>query len=126
MTALPSRAGGQCSRAQRLVSFPCPPSNDRTTAVPGFLTWSYALLAALAILFISFSAIAQEGGTVSGIVVSSWDGTPLSGVVVTVRGTTLAAQTGADGRYQLHDVPSGDQVLRFSKSGYAAAVVTDA
>ncbi len=70
-------------------------------------------------------ARAQEVGAVSGIVVSTWDGTPLAGVVVTVRGTTLATQTGANGRYSLTNVPVGDQVLRFSKSSYASAVVTD-
>jgi outer membrane receptor protein involved in Fe transport len=70
-------------------------------------------------------ARAQGLGTVTGVVVSTWDGTPLPGVVVTLRGTTLAAQTDATGRFQLSNVPSGDQVLRFSKSGYAAAVVTD-
>ena len=70
-------------------------------------------------------APAQEGGTVAGLVISTWDGTPLPGVVVTVRGTTLASQTGATGRYAISNVPPGDQVLRFSKSGYASAVVTD-
>src|SRR5882724_390648 len=69
---------------------------------------------------------AQEAfGTVSGVVVNTWNGTPLAGVVVTVRGTTLAAQTDLSGRYELKNVPPGDQVLRFSKAGYASAVVTD-
>jgi outer membrane receptor protein involved in Fe transport len=68
---------------------------------------------------------AQEGGTVAGIVVNTWNGTPLPGVIITVRGTTLAVQTDEHGRYQLKSVPPGDQVLRFSKSGFAAAVVTD-
>jgi outer membrane receptor protein involved in Fe transport len=45
--------------------------------------------------------------------------------VVTVRGTTLATQTDANGRYQLNGVPPGDQALRLSKSGFASAVVTD-
>jgi hypothetical protein len=46
-------------------------------------------------------------------------------VTVTVRGTTLAATSDAQGRYQLNGVPVGDQVVRFSRAGYAAAVVTD-
>lgn len=49
----------------------------------------------------------------------------MPGVIVTVRGTTLATQTDATGRYELKNVPIGDQVLRFSKSAYASAVVTD-
>jgi hypothetical protein len=68
---------------------------------------------------------AQEVGSVGGLVVSSWDGAPLPGVTVTVRGTTLAAQSSAAGRYQLNSIPVGTQVLRFSKSGFASAVVTD-
>jgi outer membrane receptor protein involved in Fe transport len=68
---------------------------------------------------------AQETGGVSGVVVSSWDGSLLSGATVTVRGTTLAAQTDSTGKYQLSSVPAGEQVLRFSKSSYAAVVVTD-
>jgi len=78
-----------------------------------------------AVILVASHAVAQESGIVSGLVVSAWDGTPLPGVAVTVRGTTLAAQTEANGRYELRNVPSGDQVLRFSKSGFATAVVTD-
>lgn len=70
-------------------------------------------------------AHAQEGGTVSGVVVSTWDGTPLPNVVVSVRGTTLATQTDASGRFELKNVPPGEQVLRFSKSGYASAAATE-
>jgi outer membrane receptor protein involved in Fe transport len=79
----------------------------------------------LLIVIIARAAYAQEGGTVTGVVVSTWDGTPLPSVVVTIRGTTLATQTDGNGRYELKNVPSGDQVLRFSKSGYASATVTD-
>ena len=53
------------------------------------------------------------------------DGSPLSLVTVSVRGTTLANQTDATGTYELKNVPSGDQVLRFSKSGFESAVVTE-
>jgi outer membrane receptor protein involved in Fe transport len=71
------------------------------------------------------STSAQDLGSVSGLVVSAWDGAPLSGAVITVRGTTLAIQTGGEGRFLLNGVPLGDQVLRLSKSGYAAATVTE-
>ncbi|MFO1487238.1 MAG: TonB-dependent receptor [Verrucomicrobiota bacterium] len=59
------------------------------------------------------------------MVVSSWDATPLAGVSVTLRGTTLATQADPSGRFELKNVPPGNQVLRFSKSGYASAAVTD-
>ena len=68
---------------------------------------------------------AQDTGTVAGLVVSSWDGAPLTGVAVSVRGTTLATSTDARGQYQLDKVPAGEQALRFSKSGFATAVVTE-
>jgi hypothetical protein len=85
-----------------------------------------ALFAALLLSFVSITTNAQEiGGSVSGVVVNTWNGTPLVGVVVTVRGTTLAAQTDLSGRYELKNVPTGDQVLRFSKAGFASTVVTD-
>lgn len=71
------------------------------------------------------SAQDQESGSVSGVVINNWDGDPLSGAVVSVRGTTVAVQTDATGRYELNNIPPGEQVLRFSKSGFASAVVTD-
>jgi len=68
---------------------------------------------------------AQETGSISGVIIESWDGRALGGVAVTVRGTTLATTSDAQGRFQLGGVPAGDQVVRFSRAGYAAAVVTD-
>ena len=76
-------------------------------------------------LLLAVSAPAQDTGSVTGVVVNTWDGAPLPLVAVSVRGTTLATQTDAAGRYQLNEVPPGVQVLRFSKSGFASAVVTD-
>lgn len=71
------------------------------------------------------SGWAQETGAISGAIIEGWDGRPLAGVAVTVRGTTLATTTDAQGRYLLQGVPAGDQVVRFSRSGYATAVVTE-
>lgn len=67
----------------------------------------------------------QEFGTIGGTILESWEGKPLGGVAVTLRGTTLATTTDSQGRFQLRDVPAGDHVLRFSRSGYAATVVTE-
>jgi len=76
-------------------------------------------------LFLGTSIRAQESGTLAGVIIEGWDGKPLGGVTVTVRGTTLATTSDAQGRFQLSGVPAGDQVVRFTRSGYAAAVVTD-
>ncbi|HTD65953.1 MAG TPA: TonB-dependent receptor [Candidatus Limnocylindria bacterium] len=85
-----------------------------------------ALIIFLIFLTATFNTQSQDaGGSVFGVVVSTWDGVPLPAVIVTVRGTTLATQTDNNGRYQLKNVPPGENVLRFSRSGYAAAVVTD-
>lgn len=71
--------------------------------------------------------VAQEsgGGSVTGVVIDSWNTAPLPDVTVAVRGTTLATTTDTDGRYRLGGVPPGMQVVTFSKSGYARAVVTE-
>jgi outer membrane receptor protein involved in Fe transport len=88
--------------------------------------WSRLVLVAfLMFLAAACTAHAQDSGSVSGVVVSTWDGANIPGVIVTVRGTTLATQTDATGRYQLNGLPPGENVLRFSKSGFASAVVTD-
>jgi TonB-dependent receptor len=76
-------------------------------------------------LFAAVVAHGQDAGSVAGLVVNTWDGNPLAGVTVTVRGTTLAVQTDPQGRYQLDHVPAGNQEVRFSKSGFATALVTD-
>jgi TonB-linked SusC/RagA family outer membrane protein len=54
---------------------------------------------------------------VTGTVTSSDDGLELPGVFVTVKGTTLGAITGADGKYSLQ-VPAGSRSLVFSFMGY--------
>jgi hypothetical protein len=118
------------ARPRRLEGRPTPP-NDRTSdsspergrfdVFPWFRWWAVVLL----ILAGAVAARAQETGTVTGVIIEGWDGKPLPGVTVTVRGTTLAATSDAQGRFQLGGVPAGDQVVRFSRSGYAAAVVTD-
>ena len=83
--------------------------------------WPLLVLAAAGVVRLS----AQEVGGVTGLVISTWDGKPLGGVTIVVRGTTLAGQTDSAGRYELKSVPQGDQVIRFTKGGYASATVTD-
>ncbi|MCC6232265.1 MAG: TonB-dependent receptor [Verrucomicrobiales bacterium] len=79
----------------------------------------------LAWLSLAMPAVAQDTGTISGVIIEGWDGRPLGGVTITVRGTTLAGTSDAQGRFQLSGVPVGDQTVRFSRAGYAAAVVTE-
>ena len=64
-------------------------------------------LGGLVLILARATAQAQQTGSVGGAVVSTWDGAALPAVVVTVRGTTLAAQTDPAGKYVLHNVPPG-------------------
>ncbi len=90
------------------------------------MSWGFLVVCALLFLASTVGSQAQsDSGSVAGTVVESWDAKPLAGVTVTVRGTTLATTTDALGQYRLDQVPAGDQTLRFSRAGYAAAVVTD-
>ncbi len=76
-------------------------------------------------LYLPLPLAAQETGSIAGVLIESWDGKPLGGATVLVRGTTLATTTDGSGRFQIRGVPPGDQVVRFSRPGYATAVVTD-
>src|SRR6185312_10472343 len=73
------------------------------------------------------SAVARaQHATVAGRVTDQANGQPLVGARVTVMGTSLIAQTNADGRYTLSRVPGGQVTVRASAVGFgaAAAVVT--
>jgi outer membrane receptor protein involved in Fe transport len=89
--------------------------------------WSYlfqTLLLAIALMPVQL-AQAQPSGALSGTIIESWDGRPLANVTVSVRGTTLATTSDTQGRFRIEGVPPGDQIVRFSRTGYATAVVTD-
>jgi len=65
---------------------------------------------------IAFGVFAQER-VVSGKVSSKEDGSPLPGVNVQVKGTTIGTATDGDGNYRLN-VPAGADVLTFSFIGF--------
>jgi hypothetical protein len=88
------------------------------------LPWLVAVIASVR-LFGQPVPVESETGSISGLVLDSWTGQPLPGVIVTVRGTTLATTTSPDGRYQVRFAPPGEQTLVFSKPGYAPATVTE-
>jgi len=62
-----------------------------------------------------------QHGTVAGRVTDQANGQPLVGARVTVMGTSLIAQTNADGRYTLSRVPGGQLTVRASAVGFGAA-----
>jgi TonB-linked SusC/RagA family outer membrane protein len=73
---------------------------------------------ALTLLFAGPGA-AQNGGTVAGQVTDATTQEPLSGVQITVAGTTRSTLTNDDGRYLLTNVPTGVHEVRASRLGYA-------
>jgi TonB-linked SusC/RagA family outer membrane protein len=80
------------------------------------------LLAFLALLTAAARPAAAQGtGTIQGTVSDAQNGGPLSGVRVGVDGTSLGAVTGADGRYELRNVPAGTRTARATRLGYTSA-----
>src|ERR1700682_5935955 len=75
-------------------------------------------------------AVAQGSGTIRGRISDAATGAPLAGVQIRVEGTTVGAQTGADGTYAIVGVPAGSQSVSTRRVGYApqriAVTVPDA
>lgn len=80
------------------------------------------LLSSIVLIFAASEAWAQER-TVSGRVTSTEDGSPLPGVNIVLKGTTIGTATDADGRYTL-SVPSGGGALVFSFIGLQSQEIT--
>src|SRR3954469_8580462 len=70
-------------------------------------------------LFLCVSAMAQ--GIITGHVTSQSDNKPISGVSVTVKGSTRSTQTDESGNFSINASPG--QVLQFSSVGFATMEV---
>lgn len=77
---------------------------------------------ALVLMFGIMQLIAQDR-IISGRVTDEKDGTPLTGVSVTVKGTSLGSTTSSDGIYRLN-VPASARVLVFTFSNYESKEVS--
>src|SRR5687767_12598402 len=73
-------------------------------------------LPALFAMLFGLSVFAQSK-SVTGKVTDAADGSPLPGVTVTVKGSTVAAQTQADGSFRI-EVPQSARTLVFSFVGH--------
>jgi len=71
----------------------------------------------LSLLLLTGSLVMAQTVVISGTVTSSEDGLPVPGVSVTVKGTTVGAITGMDGKYSL-PVPASSKTLMFSFIGF--------
>ncbi len=72
------------------------------------------------IIFILFAEdiSAQTTGTIRGIVRSSITSEPLLGVTVRIEGLPLGGFTDKAGKFEIKDIPIGNQSVRFSYVGY--------
>ena len=70
------------------------------------------------------TAAAQGTGRIIGRVVEATQGAPLSGVTITLVGTTRTATSAADGRYALVDLPEGPVSLTARLIGFTPKTVT--
>jgi hypothetical protein len=75
------------------------------------------ILLIFTLLLMTGSLVMSQTVQITGTVTSSDDGLALPGVNVTVKGTTVGAITGADGKYSL-SVPANAQALTFSFIGF--------
>lgn len=117
------RDGGSGTGAIRTE---CSPSGTgRWTQAAGALRRRASAGSLFLLFYLALKVRAQDTGSIAGLLVEGWDGKPLGGATVSVRGTTLATTTDPAGRFRVEGVPAGDQAVRFSRSGYATAVVTD-
>ena len=75
------------------------------------------------LLFAAAPSLRAQTGALRGTV-SDDAGRPLSGARVSVVGTTLAAETRPDGRFELAAVPVGSRTVRAQRLGYRQAMRT--
>lgn len=72
----------------------------------------------LAMLMLPASALAQDVGSIQGIVKSSETGNPLGGANIVLEGTSWGTVSGADGRFTLSSIPPGSYILSASYIGF--------
>ena len=76
-------------------------------------------------VFFVFALVMQvwaQGRTITGTVTSAADGSPLPGVTVVVKGTTVGATTNAEGNYSVN-LPANANTLVFSYIGFTTKEV---
>jgi len=62
---------------------------------------------------------AQQTGTVIGTVIGAVEGRPLASAQVMIAGTGIGTLSNNSGRFELRDVPTGEQVVQVQLLGYA-------
>ncbi|HEY1172114.1 MAG TPA: TonB-dependent receptor [Verrucomicrobiae bacterium] len=99
--------------------------NTNASSVPGGGLRHFFLILLLVVFPLVVRAQDENTGAVSGRVVDSWQGSPVAGVTVLVRGTTLGTTTDSAGNYTVGKIPPGNYAIVFSRSGYTKATLGD-
>jgi TonB-dependent starch-binding outer membrane protein SusC len=95
------------------------PSERSRRSVAGLPFTLFALaLAAICMLALPASAVAQETGSIRGTVTDAATGGPVAGVQVTLRGTTRGTMTDARGAFLITGVPVGERTVRVESIGF--------
>ena len=81
------------------------------------------LAAVLVLLALPLPLRAQSTGKIEGVITEKDSSGPLSGVQVTIEGTTLGNLTNDKGYYFILNVPPGLQSLNYNRTGYQPARV---
>ena len=68
--------------------------------------------AVVALVAITPSLNAQQTGTISGRAVSTDDGTPIAGALISLQPANLSATTNQDGRFRFERIPIGTYTLQ--------------
>lgn len=77
---------------------------------------SLTILLILILIGVVFAGCAKTTGSVTGTVTDKSTGSPISGASVAIGGKT--ATTSSDGKYEVKDVPTGEQTLTIKFEGY--------
>ena len=80
--------------------------------------WAGAMLA---IMLCTALTRADSAGRITGRVIDAYTSQPVAVATVVVEGTTLSAQTDADGRYTIANVPTGEYTVRVERTSLLVA-----
>jgi len=69
--------------------------------------------------------IIDENSIITGTVIEEATGKPLPGVLVIVKGTKLATQTDAEGKFYFRKMPAGKYALEFSMFSFSTKIISD-
>ncbi|QBN19327.1 TonB-dependent receptor [Flavobacterium nackdongense] len=67
----------------------------------------------------------DEKSIITGTVIEESTGKPLPGVLVVIKGTKLATQTDAEGKFYFRKMPAGKYALEFSMFSFSTKIISD-